>query len=209
MSSVAHIKDGQVINNQESTKVVNEATSSLDKDDFLQLLVAEMKYQDPLEPTSNTEYIAQYATFAEVEQLQNMSSSMQSQAAMTLAGRYVTVDVVDSETNMNSQVSGRVDYIEKSGDSILLYIDGQPYNYDNLNTVWDEDYLDAYNLAEAFAKEVVKYKDASTLTPANAEGIANLRKTYESMSPYQRSFIGDSVLDVLKAAEEQMRLLGA
>lgn len=209
MSSVAHIKDGQVVNNQDSTKVVKEATTSLDKDDFLQLLVAEMKYQDPLEPTSNTEYIAQYATFAEVEQLQNMSSSMQSQAAMTLAGRYVTVDVTDSETNMNSQVSGRVDYIEKSGDKILLYINGEPYNYDNLNTVWDEDYLDAYNLAESFASEVVKYRETSTLTTANAQAIAKLREAYNSMSPYQKSFIGDSVLDVLKKAEEQMKLLGA
>ena len=38
----------------------------MDKDAFLQLLVAQMKYQDPLEPTSNTEYVSKYATFSEL-----------------------------------------------------------------------------------------------------------------------------------------------
>ena len=32
--------------------------SSLDKESFLKLLVAQMQYQDPLEPTENTEYIS-------------------------------------------------------------------------------------------------------------------------------------------------------
>ena len=81
MSVPAQIVNGEVVNTK-STAAVTEANknkgSSLDKDAFLQLLVAQMKYQDPLEPTSNTEYIAQYATFSQVESLQNMASSMES-----------------------------------------------------------------------------------------------------------------------------------
>ena len=46
-----------------------------DKDAFLQLLVAQMKYKDPMEPTDNSEYITQYATFSQVEQIQNMAAS--------------------------------------------------------------------------------------------------------------------------------------
>ena len=38
---------------------------------FLQLLVAEMKYQDPLEPTTNTEYVSELASFTQVEATQN------------------------------------------------------------------------------------------------------------------------------------------
>ena len=75
MGVAAIVEDGK-ITNAKSTTSTKEKSSTLGKDDFLQLLVAQMKFQDPLEPTSNTEYIAQYATFSEVEQIQNMSKSM-------------------------------------------------------------------------------------------------------------------------------------
>jgi flagellar basal-body rod modification protein FlgD len=38
-------------------------SSSIDKDMFLKLLVAQMKYQDPINVQSNSEYITQFATF--------------------------------------------------------------------------------------------------------------------------------------------------
>ncbi len=75
MSVIAQVKNGQLVESaaktQEETK---KANSSLDKDAFLQLLVAQMKYQDPLQPTSNTEYISQLATFSELEEMQNLTS---------------------------------------------------------------------------------------------------------------------------------------
>lgn len=43
-------------------------TPTLDYDAFLQLLVTQMKNQDPLDPMSDTEYVAQLATFSNVEQ---------------------------------------------------------------------------------------------------------------------------------------------
>lgn len=54
-----------------------------------------MKFQDPLEPTSNTEYIAQYATFSEVEQIQNMSKSMDLSRASSLVGQTVQITSTD------------------------------------------------------------------------------------------------------------------
>ena len=60
MGVAAIVEDGK-IKNATSTTSTKEKSSTLGKDDFLQLLVAQMKFQDPLEPTSNTEYIAQYA----------------------------------------------------------------------------------------------------------------------------------------------------
>ena len=75
MSSIAQVKDGQILESISSLqKEAKTSNSSLDKDAFLQLLVAQMKYQDPLEPTSNTEYISQLATFSELEEMQNLTS---------------------------------------------------------------------------------------------------------------------------------------
>ena len=42
--------------------------NGMDYDAFLKLLVAEMSNQDPLNPTDSTEYIAQFASFSNVEQ---------------------------------------------------------------------------------------------------------------------------------------------
>ena len=73
------IVNGEVQDPSASANSITNAAkvnkSSLGKDAFLQLLVAQMKYQDPLEPTSNTEYISQLATFSELEEMQNLRVS--------------------------------------------------------------------------------------------------------------------------------------
>ena len=47
-----------------SEKTETKGTTNLGHDAFLQLLVCEMQHQDPLEPTTNTEWISQLATFS-------------------------------------------------------------------------------------------------------------------------------------------------
>ena len=56
----AIVQNGEVTNLTDKTKSTNETPKGYDKDSFLKILVAQMKYQDPMEPTSNTEYISQY-----------------------------------------------------------------------------------------------------------------------------------------------------
>jgi flagellar basal-body rod modification protein FlgD len=53
-----------------------DATKSLGKQDFLQLLVTQLKYQDPLSPEANTEFVAQLAQFSNLEGTQNINSSI-------------------------------------------------------------------------------------------------------------------------------------
>ena len=69
MALMAAVKDGQIQQSTASStslKNANESktgTSNIDSDAFLTLLVAEMQNQDPLEPTSNTEWISQYPRY--------------------------------------------------------------------------------------------------------------------------------------------------
>ncbi len=51
--------------------------STLGKDDFLHLLMEEMKYQDPLDPMDSTEYTSQLAQFSSLEQLSNMNDLLE------------------------------------------------------------------------------------------------------------------------------------
>ena len=51
----AVVKDGQIVESASQSSVKQaKSKTGVDKDAFLQLLVAQMKYQDPLEPTSNS-----------------------------------------------------------------------------------------------------------------------------------------------------------
>ena len=78
------------------------ATSQIDrgdqmgKDVFLKLLVAQMKYQDPMNPADGTEFVAQTAQFTMVEKLVAMEEQneklLQSQQALT-ASTFIGRDV--------------------------------------------------------------------------------------------------------------------
>ncbi len=126
----------------------SKSNSSLDKDAFLQLLVAQMQYQDPLEPTSNTEYMAQLAQFSTVEELQNVNSTISNTQAMSLTGQYVILNVPDAAGNINP-VSGIVDYVTMSEGKTYLHIGDEYYPSEYLDSVVSYDYLEFISRDEA------------------------------------------------------------
>ncbi len=79
-----------------STTVTRKETGS-QKDMFLKLLVAQMKYQDPANPASSSEFMAQTATFTQVEKLEEIATQnasllalQRSSSAGALVGRTVS-----------------------------------------------------------------------------------------------------------------------
>ena len=62
MAVDAIVKDGVIVNNGQAASEKKDSTTTTKlgeyKEQFMQLLCAQMKYQDPLEPTSNTEYFS-------------------------------------------------------------------------------------------------------------------------------------------------------
>jgi flagellar basal-body rod modification protein FlgD len=79
-----------------STTVTRKETGS-QKDMFLKLLVAQMKYQDPANPASSSEFMAQTATFTQVEKLEEIAAQnasllalQRSSSAGALVGRTVS-----------------------------------------------------------------------------------------------------------------------
>ena len=64
-------------NNEFNQALSKQKGSALDKDAFLLLLVTQFKYQDPLNPMEDKDFIAQLSQFSSLEQLMNLNDSMQ------------------------------------------------------------------------------------------------------------------------------------
>ncbi|KYH32663.1 flagellar hook capping FlgD N-terminal domain-containing protein [Neomoorella mulderi] len=102
---------------------------SLGKDDFLKLLAAQLRSQDPLNPMSNTEFIAQMAQFSALEQMNNLNESFNlvrqelqetmMLQAVSLIGKEVTA-VVDDQTLM-----GTVSKVSWTAEGVMLLVGGQ------------------------------------------------------------------------------------
>lgn len=209
MGVVQEVKDGKFVDNTSAASMANEKTkktgnSGLDKDAFLQLLVAQMKYQDPLEPTSNTEYISQFATFSELEQMQNMSATLELSRASSLVGQTVLMSVTDSQ-GRTTTVQGNVDYVSYEGGKAYLSIGGELYSLDDLDKVADRKYLDAYALAAEFLSIINKLPDVSVLTTDNKEQVDRLEEIYEGMDDYQKGFLTDDYIEKAKEYIQRMK----
>jgi flagellar basal-body rod modification protein FlgD len=85
--------------------VLENPTSILGKDDFLRLLVTQLKYQDPLKPTDQSQFMSQMAQFSTVEGITNLQKTISDTSASSavsqgvgLIGKQVTYLAADGTT---------------------------------------------------------------------------------------------------------------
>jgi flagellar basal-body rod modification protein FlgD len=107
-------------------KAQNEA-SGLNKDEFLQLLVAQLKNQDPTSPVGSQEFMSQMAAFSTLEQVTNLAVASEEQNQMlaanqslSLVGHDVTYLKEDETT-----AEGKVESVEFGEGGFSLTIDGE------------------------------------------------------------------------------------
>jgi len=101
------------------------AAGGLDKDAFLKLLVAQLKFQNPMSPSDPSAFMAQTAQFAMVERLEEISKA-QSEAGTwqrVIAGQGLIGQQVTG-TSLGSEVSGLVTGLTVTTDGAVLELQG-------------------------------------------------------------------------------------
>jgi flagellar basal-body rod modification protein FlgD len=236
----ATVSDGSVLNTDGTarTKQTDSTTSSISSssgsgtdmgyEQFLTLLCAEMQYQDPLEPTSNTEYVAQLATFSQLEatlsmkdttssmeetlqnSLTNTQQIVQTNMANSLVGKYVILAPTDADTGEKVNVSGKVDYVayDENG-GIMLSVNDGLYSIDTLDTIADSDYYEAVALSLTMDNMLGTLPALEDLDSSYATMVGSIRELYDGMTSYQQSQVSTSSLSSLVSYEQKIAELKA
>ena len=118
-------------------------TTSLGKDAFLQLLVTQLQYQDPLNPQTNQEFIGELTQFSTLEEMQNMTGTLTNAQALGLVGKNVILEVGKSSgSSATTTVAGYVEYVKMVDGNAKLSIKGELYDYADLEYVMDDAFLE-------------------------------------------------------------------
>lgn len=212
MAIIAGVENGKLdyeYTDNSNKNGINPTGSTLGYDQFLQLLCAEMQYQDPLEPTSNTDYVAQMATFSQLEAMLSMTNTMESQSANDLVGKQVILKVTSETTGVTSYVDGRVDYVMYENGETFLSVNDNLYPLSSLDTVADAEYYEGITLSTTFTNMVNSLPMEENLTVSYEKALIQLRELYDGMTSYQKQFVPEDSLAILSKYEAKMETLKA
>jgi len=141
-----------------STSELSSGNDVVDKDEFMNLLVAQLQNQDPLNPMDNAQFTAQMAQFASLEQLQNVNSNLEdlhlyqtalfNENAVSFIGKSVkAVDNSFSITNgtpddlrFDLEIDANAAYVSiyDSGNNLVRTIDvNETLSAGDQNVTWD------------------------------------------------------------------------
>lgn len=109
--------------------VSRQVKNSLGKDDFLNLLITQLTHQDPLDPTDDTEFIAQMAQFSTLEQITNVASSMDNllKMARLSAESYVGKEVIYYDEDKGTYLQSLVRSAIFDDDKVYLELNDGKY----------------------------------------------------------------------------------
>lgn len=124
---------GAVSKNSGVSSYKSSSKNMLGKQEFLNLLVTQLRYQDPLKPMEDKEFVAQLAQFSALEQMQNLNQSFELIKAQNLIGRYI---VATNPSDSSKVVEGRVDSIRVDGSKVYLKINEVEVSTENIKQIY-------------------------------------------------------------------------
>lgn len=105
-----------------SARAASVGNSELDYSAFMQLLIAQLQNQDPMEPMKSSDYVAQLATFSQVAKTAEMNAQM---ASLLTAVKFQQAEGIIGKTitSADEQVSGLVTGSKIVGNDVVAVLD--------------------------------------------------------------------------------------
>ncbi|MCM1567369.1 MAG: flagellar biosynthesis protein FlgD [Dehalobacter sp.] len=144
MASVYHVTGSTTDTTKPTDTKSSTDNAALDKQAFLQLLIAQLKNQDPMSPMDNSQFVAQLAQFSSLEQMGNMATAidelkesmvtLNSQSLLTQGAAMIGKEVVgqittDGETE---KITGTISSVKWSEGSLTLMIGDQALGMEDI-----------------------------------------------------------------------------
>ncbi|MCR5481606.1 MAG: hypothetical protein K6F52_02320 [Clostridia bacterium] len=163
-----------------STKASSTGSNSLNMEDFINLMVAQLENQDMYNTVDNTEYMSQLAQFSMIESLNSLVSSMENLNEVNLAtysstmvGKDAIITVpagegTEQDESGNSVIRGRIDGVTYYEGNNYVIVDGKQYPVTDVAALYEAGTYSEDPQAKAMeqAAEKVAEELADALAPA-------------------------------------------
>ena len=166
----------------------------------MKLLVAEMQYQDPLEPTDTSQYVAQLASFTQIEAIQAVQADMKNIQGNSMVGKMVAL--IDDD---NVEIHGRVDYVRTDDDGQLLAsVNNKEYPVEKIKSIMDETYYNAVLVADTILADISKLPTKDLLTLGDEEDVVKVATMINSLDAYTKGFLGKDVTEYVQSLVDKI-----
>ena len=170
-------------------KFTNSTSELVNSETFLNLLVAEMTNQDPLEPTSNTEFISQLATFSQMQYARDSSTYAMANYAASLVGKTATASKMDGKNLVTK--TGVVESVTKntSNNSYTVKIDGESFDLSKITAVKDTEKDSSSDSTDGLLNSQNALGDSIARASSMVGMYASVKKTENGVSTEDEGFI--------------------
>lgn len=192
-------------------QVINAIFNDKDKEevsvqDFLSLMIAQLRNQDFMNPVDDTQYVTQLAQFATMKSMEEMAAYSKQSFAMGLAGKNVTVAKFNVSGNVE-KVTGAVQKVSLAGDEFQIYVKGKSWTLDQVMEVGTVAGTNGTDIDVSESPVSAKYQDGRVNLEWNAATMDESAAEKIGYTVYyvKESDLGDKPEDQFKTVEDVER----
>ena len=120
-----------------------QPNNDMDRHAFLQLLMTQMRHQDPFNPMDDMDFAAQMAQFSALEQMMNLNATFERTQAFGMIGKIIDAQFINPVSGEWVDIEGElVTAVTRRGDSVFLTVvrDGAPVDvpFDSVSQVSED-----------------------------------------------------------------------
>lgn len=185
-----------------------EPNNDLDRNAFLNLLITQLRHQDPLNPMDDRDFIAQMAQFSALEQMMQLNATFERTQAFSMIGKRVDATFPCPTTGERIEIEhGLVVSVSRQGQNVFLGVLGEngrtiDVPFDAVREVSEDFFLDQA-LSEIFGQ--VQGQRATDLLGQYVQGFARFGDSFEFVEGKVHSISMEGNIAVLHVGNRDLR----